>query len=176
VANLCGDPQALETAWLSVITFGDDARQTCPLTELLAFEIPQVRLGGGAALGAGLRLLEQCLDREVRKATPTQKGDWKPLVILLTNGQPSDEWKPAAERIRQKRPAAVLAITTGPAVGATVLEHITDRVIPAENLLAAPLSAFFRWVSASVLCSSTPVSESPTNPPPPPPSGITIVP
>ena len=37
VATLRQDPYALETAYISVITFDSDARQTVPLTELSQF-------------------------------------------------------------------------------------------------------------------------------------------
>src|SRR2546429_8208135 len=71
LADLRGDPQALETAYLSVITFGNSAQQVCPLTELTAFTEPTLVASGTTALGDALRLLEQCLDKEVRKSTPT---------------------------------------------------------------------------------------------------------
>src|SRR5580704_12632678 len=80
LSDLRGDPQALETAFLSVITFNNSAQQVCPLTELTAFTEPALAASGTTALGEALKLLDQCLDREVRKSTPTQKGDWKPLV------------------------------------------------------------------------------------------------
>lgn len=38
VSTLRQDPYALETAYLSIITFDSDARQTTPLTELAAFQ------------------------------------------------------------------------------------------------------------------------------------------
>ena len=42
VATLRQDPYALETAWLSVITFDSDARQLVPLTELGEFQTPAI--------------------------------------------------------------------------------------------------------------------------------------
>ena len=45
VASLRQDPYALETAWLSVITFSSGANVAVPLTELTAFQ-PQGRRGG----------------------------------------------------------------------------------------------------------------------------------
>src|SRR5690348_14856710 len=83
VADLRGDPQALETAYLSVITFGSSAQQVCPLTELLSFQEPTLNAAGSTPLGEALSLLDKCIDNEVRKSTPTQKGDWKPLVFLM---------------------------------------------------------------------------------------------
>jgi len=51
VSELKGDPQALETACLSVITFDSSARQITPLTELMLFREPQLAAGGATAYG-----------------------------------------------------------------------------------------------------------------------------
>lgn len=61
LASLRTNPLALETAWLSVITFGARAQQAVPLTELLQFQTPGLRLGSGTALGAALNLWERCM-------------------------------------------------------------------------------------------------------------------
>ncbi|MBQ3447385.1 MAG: VWA domain-containing protein, partial [Synergistaceae bacterium] len=42
LSELKGDPQALETAYLSVITFESTARQVVPLTELIQFQAPSI--------------------------------------------------------------------------------------------------------------------------------------
>lgn len=51
LTELKGDPQALETACLSVITFNSTARQISPLTELMLFKEPELTAGGATALG-----------------------------------------------------------------------------------------------------------------------------
>ena len=96
--ELRSDPQALETAYLSVITFDSIARQVCPLTELMEFEEPELEASGITSLGAALRLLAECIEDEVRKTGPNQKGDWKPLVFILTDGTPTDDVTAAFKR------------------------------------------------------------------------------
>src|SRR5689334_17773945 len=85
LGDLRGNPMALETTYLSVITFESTANQVCPLTEIGSFKEPSLKAGGGTSLGAALELLERCLDSEVRASSPTQKGDWKPLIFLMTD-------------------------------------------------------------------------------------------
>ena len=50
VSDLRGDPQALETAYLSVITFASSAQQVCPLTELMMFQEPNLDASGSTSL------------------------------------------------------------------------------------------------------------------------------
>ncbi len=182
LADLRSNPQALETAYLSVITFANNAQQVCPLTELTSFVEPTLNASGTTALGDALRLLDQCLDREVRKSTPTQKGDWKPLVFLMTDGQPTDEWEKMADAIKSKKPANIIACAAGPGANAAMLKRITEAVVSLTDLQPQQLQAFFKWVSASVKTTSQNIAQVPTEgtpvnlPPPPPNSGIVIVP
>lgn len=51
VSTLRSDPYALETAYLSVITFNSTAQQDVPLTELASFQQPTLTASGCTALG-----------------------------------------------------------------------------------------------------------------------------
>src|SRR5262249_9636439 len=51
LSDLRGDPQALETAYLSVITFSNSAQQVCPLTELMTFSEPSLTASGSTNMG-----------------------------------------------------------------------------------------------------------------------------
>ncbi len=179
VSDLRGDPQSLETAFLSVITFSSNAQQVCPLTELLMFQEPTLTAGGSTALGDALKLLEKCLDTEVHKATPTQKGDWKPLIFLMTDGQPTDSWEPSADRIKQKKVGNIIACAAGAGADSAMLKRITESVVELSNLQPDALKAFFRYISSSIKSTSQSVAQvaadAPLNLPPPPPQ-IQIVP
>ena len=65
VNELRGNPLALESAYLSIITFAKQARQDVALTELLQVNVPKFSVRTGTSLGAALRLLRKCLAREV---------------------------------------------------------------------------------------------------------------
>src|SRR3954466_13776598 len=114
LADLRSDPQALETAYLSVITFSSSAQQVCPLTELTSFTEPTLTASGSTDMGGALTLLDQCIETEVHKSTKTQKGDWKPLIFLMTDGQPDSGWEDVADRIKQKRVGNIIACAAGP--------------------------------------------------------------
>jgi uncharacterized protein YegL len=157
LADLRGDPMALETVYLSVITFAGQASVAVPLTELMKFQPPPLRMGSGTALGAALRLLMTSLDTDVVKTTATQRGDWKPLCLILTDGAPTDKWKSAADEIRDRycgRKATIVAIACGEDADTAVLERITPTVFKAADLRPDTLKSLFKWVSASVSVAS----------------------
>lgn len=174
ISDLRCDPQAMETAHLSVITFASSAKQICPLTELMAFQEPTLDAGGNTALGEALKILEHCLDNEVRKSTHSQKGDWKPLVFIMTDGRPNDSWELAADRIKKKKVGNIIACAAGAGADASMLKRITEIVVEITNLQPETLRAFFKWVSSSIRTTSSSVVQviddaRPVNLPPLPP-------
>lgn len=180
VAELKSEPYAIETAYLSVITFKDKAQQVCPLTELMAFQPPNLVAGGTTSMGGALKLLAQCFEQEVYKASETQKGDWKPLVFLITDGIATDDWQQAADELKQKKPANIIACAAGDDADEFMLKQITETVVKLKHLQPDDLKAFFKWVSQSIKQTSQSVAQviadnTPINLPPPP-SGIIIVP
>lgn len=179
VSELILDPMALETAYLSVITFESTARQAVPLTDIISFQEPRIKAGGATAMGAALNLLEKCIDVEVRKTTLEQKGDWKPLVFLMTDGMPTDNWQSAADRMKQKKSANIIACAAGSSADTSSLKRITEIVVKLDNLQPDTLKTFFQWVSSSIKTTSQSVmqvmADAPVNLPSPPPQ-IQIVP
>lgn len=179
VSELILDPMALETAYLSVITFESTARQAVPLTDVVSFQEPRIKAGGATALGAALNLLEKCIDMEVRKTTLEQKGDWRPLVFLMTDGMPTDSWQSAADRMKQKKSVNIIACAAGASADTSTLKRITEMVVKLDNLQPDTLKTFFQWVSSSIKSTSQSVmqvmADAPVNLPSPPPQ-IQIVP
>lgn len=178
VSELKGDPQALETACLSVITFDSSARQITPLTELMLFKEPQLAAGGATALGAALQVLAQCIKSEVRTASPTQKGDWKPLVFILSDGAPTDNLEDGLDALKTVNAGNIIACAAGANANTATLKKITNNVLMMNNLTAGDMAQFFAWVSSSVKASSKSIDAKPGDAVqlPPPPQGFVIVP
>ena len=150
------DPMALDLAAVSVITFASKAQQVMPLTDLTKFHLPALRMGPGTALGAALQLLEQAMKSEVRRSSPEQKGDYKPIVFILTDGEPTDNWEQAADRVRSiaGKTANVIAVGCGPDADLEKLRRITDTVLAMRSVDSVSFSEFFQWVSASMSTAS----------------------
>lgn len=180
LSELKGDPQALETAYLSVITFDSSARQISPLKELMLFKEPQLSAGGATALGGALEVLIDCINNEVRKSTETQKGDWRPLVFILTDGAPTDieTFNNAVVKLKSVKAANIIACAAGSNADTTYLKQITESVLMMNTLSAGDMAQFFAWVSSSVKMSSKSLDAVPgaAIELPPPPQGFVVVP
>jgi uncharacterized protein YegL len=157
ISFLRSDPYALESVALSVITFGNTAKQLVPLTDLTRFNMPDLVMGSGTALGAALKLFEKCMATEVMASTAERKGDFKPMCFIMTDGNPTDSWEAAANQIKSKisgRKAHVIAVGCGPDASARTLSQITDEVLLAKDMNPETLKQLFKWVSASVATAS----------------------
>ena len=180
VSALRQDPYALETAFLSVITFDGQAQQLVPLSELATFNLPNLQVGTTTSLGAGLRLLAERVDVEVTKTTADTKGDWKPMVFLMTDGLPTDDWQVGLNEFQKRKFGVVVACAAGTGADTTVLKQITENVVALDTADTASLRAFFKWVSASISTGSQKVESggkeiAGLNELPPPPAEINVV-
>ena len=181
VSTLRQDPYALETAYLSIITFDSSAKQVTPLTELSAFQQPNIEANGCTALGEALSLLSTRVDQEVTKTTPEQKGDWKPLVFIMTDGVPTDDINKRLAEFKKRKFGMVVACAAGQGADTNVLKQITECVVQLDTADSATIKSFFKWVSASVSAGSMKVEETASDmntmselPPPPPEVNIVV--
>ncbi|MES2734561.1 MAG: VWA domain-containing protein [Bacteroidota bacterium] len=180
ISTLRQDPYALETAFISVITFDSTAKQLMPLTDLSSFQMQEIKAGGSTSLGAGLDLLAQSIDKEVATSTGDVKGDWKPLVFIMTDGAPTDTWQNGLAEFKKRKAGITIACAAGNAADTKVLKQITDTVVSLDTADSATIKAFFKWVSASISTGSQKVESggkevAGLNELPPPPPEVNIV-
>ncbi|MBK8577831.1 MAG: VWA domain-containing protein [Candidatus Accumulibacter sp.] len=176
VSALRTDPYALETAFLSIITFASLAKQVCPLTELATFQVPSaIAASGTTALGEALGLLADCIETEVAKTTSEAKGDWKPIVFIMTDGSPTDDWQKGVNRLKKVRTGVVVACAAGRAADTSVLKQLADVVVQLDTADENTIKSFFKWATASIVSGSQKVDSGQKEvtglgdlPPPPP--------
>ncbi len=150
VSALRQDPYALETAYLSVITFSSSASEVVPLTELAAFQPPSLAASGATSLGEALALVADRASSQLSKTTTTSKGDWKPMVFLMTDGAPTDDWQKGLQRFQQEKWGIVVACAVNNGDVAVLLKIAGDAVVKLDTSDSSAMSKFFKWVSASV--------------------------
>lgn len=180
ISSLRQNPQAIETAFISIITFNTTAQQIIPLTDLASFQMVDIKASGVTALGEALQLVAQKIDTEVIKTTTEQKGDWKPLVFIMTDGIPTDDWYIGLKEFLKRKTAFTVACAAGNGADTNVLKQITSNVVSLETADSGSIGKFFLWVTASIGVSSTKIEDSgkeitAINELPPPPPELNIV-
>lgn len=88
VYELRKDPLALELAYMSIITFSTEAKQVLPLTTISDIQLPSIKAIGWTNIEAGLNKLLECMDKEIltNDIRLERKGDYKPVVIIFSDG------------------------------------------------------------------------------------------
>ena len=165
IQNLRVDPYALETVFVSIIAFAGKAKVLSPLTELYKFYPPTFPIGGGTSLGKGLECLMDDMDQNIQKTTLEQKGDWKPIIFLFTDGNPTDEYAAAFRRWNEKyrKHCNLVAVSIGDNVNVLTLAQITNDILLLKETDPESFSKFFKWVTASIKTTSMSVSEQNTD-------------
>jgi len=175
VSALRQDPYALETACLSVITFSSDAYVATPLTELTSFQPPLLEATGTTSMGAALRLVTEQAEKEVAKTTASSKGDWRPMVFLMTDGRATDDLTSGLERFKAYKWGVTVACAVNGADEGSLEQLGAGMIVKLDTSSQGSMAAFFKWVSASVGTVSMAVENSGKEvtgldqlPPPPP--------
>src|SRR5258707_3128804 len=151
--ELMAKPHGIETVYLSVICFDSTAKQIVQLVSVENYTPPTLKAEGNTALGAAITLLNEALDRELRPNTEGRKGDYRPLIFLLTDGAPTDLWKEPVAKLKARtlnKIGSLVALGCGPNVNTETLKDITDDVLKMSDTNPDSLTQFFKWVSSSI--------------------------
>ena len=158
VAGLRQDPYALESVALSIITFSNTINELFPLTPLEHVQIPEIVLprSGATHLGEALEVLCKKVEKDVQKSTPTSKGDFRPMLFVLTDGKPSDLqlFDQMTNTIKRVNFATIVGCAAGPKASSEFLKRLTDTVVALDTMDSSAFSAFFKWVSDSIAAGS----------------------
>lgn len=179
IATLRQDPYALETVSISIITFDRSVNQILPLTDLEELQLPEITTpdSGPTHMGVALRVLCEKVEAEVKKGTAEQKGDWRPLLFLLTDGKPSDkqEYERMLPRIKSINFASIIACAAGPKAVVAPLKELTEQVFHLDMMDATSFKKFFIWVSDVIGLGGKSVGTTDTFELPNPPAEVNIV-
>ena len=174
ISTLRRDPMALESVHVSFIAFDRDVKVLTPLTPLEELVVPHLETPETGPTHLGLALEELCrrVDREVIRNTGASKGDWKPLLFVMTDGSPSDKqkYREVIPEVRRRNFAMIVGCAAGPKAKKDDLVPLADHVVSLETADGSTFAAFFQFVSDTIVAGGTSmgVTETPPLPPPPP--------
>ena len=180
IASLRQDPFALESVYISVITFNRQPEQILPLTALEKMQIPTITQpeAAGTHLGEALDFLCKKIDTEVIRSTPDRKGDWMPLLFVMCDGRAADVllFKEAVAKITQRHFGSIVVCLVGANPRTENVEQFTKNIVSMDTTDGATFRQFFKWVSASVSIGNRSIGATDEILlPPPPPEVYTVI-
>ncbi|MDR1172096.1 MAG: VWA domain-containing protein [Bacteroidales bacterium] len=179
IASLRQDPFALESVYMSIITFNLHPKQLLHLTELENMQIPEIQQpeAGGTHFGEALEFLCKRVDSEIHLSTPEQKGDWMPLLFIMADGRASDTqlFHQAVPEIKRRHFGSIIACSVGTKTCVENLKQIANHVVSLDTADSATFKQFFKWVSASVSVGNRSIGASDEVLLPPPPAEVHTV-
>ena len=147
--ELQADPLAAKRVEIAIVSFGPVTTDV-GFTPATGFDPPVLEPGGDTPMGRAIVTALDLLDQ--RKASYRLNGIpyYRPWVFLVTDGGPTDDWQPAAARLREEEDNKHLAFF---AVGVRRADMgVLARIAAREpiHLQGLRFSDLFRWLSASL--------------------------
>jgi uncharacterized protein YegL len=155
--DLEDDPRASEMVHLGLITFGPSASVRQDLVEIGKFQPPVLVAGGGTPMGDAFTELGRRIDQG------RQPGDYRPMVFVLTDGEPDGGWEGPLQALKSRpngKIADFVAIGCGAYVNSTTLKTIAP-----ENAYVLPdlgqngIARLMKWISSSLKAASDPANQ-----------------
>lgn len=178
LSSLRQNPYALETVWLSIVTFDSHIREILPPTPVEDIVLPEVVCpdSGATLIGAALEHIVGLVRRDVKRSNAEQKGDWRPLLFVLTDGKATDTlaFEEAIPMIRLCNFGSIIACAAGPKSDPQALRKLTENVVSLDTMGAASFSSLFAWVSSTITEGSRSAGLSGELDLPPPPPEINV--
>lgn len=179
INTLRADAQALDSLWISMITFDREVKEIVSLTELASFQLPEITCpqSGPTHTGQALDVLYNKVQSDVIKGNSNQKGDWKPLLFLFTDGKPSDLqfYREMVPKIKSLNFGAIVGCAAGHSANDALLKELTPDVVHLDTADSSTLKQFFKWVSETIEQGNKSQGTGESVALPPPPSEITMV-
>ena len=90
---------------------------------------------------------------EVNMGSKEQKGDWMPLLFILTDGKPSDllAYDNVIPKVKAHQFTNIVACAAGPKAKTEPLKKLTDKVFTLDTMDSNTFKKFFQWVSINII-------------------------
>ena len=170
MASLRQQHHALDSIYISIVTFDSLIKEVLPLTAIRNIVLPEIVCpeSGATFLGEGLAKICRKVDNELNRGLDAQ-----PLLFVMTDGKPSDTlaYSEVLDEVKRRPFAKIIACAAGHKADATALKRLTDTVVSLDTMDSSTFSQFFQWVSATVSANQ----QNNNSALPPPPAEINIV-
>lgn len=159
--ELKNDPIAARCGRVLVISFGGDNNVELmgDWTDAMDFTPPELRAGGMTPLGAAMRCALDEVESQKNQMRSAGVSYKRPIVMLLSDGEPTDEWQQVAADCKSMESAHkvnIMSIGIGNQANKDILGAFSNK--GALNLSGLKFKELFIWLSRSIQA----VSRAPT--------------
>lgn len=158
VSELHRDPLAKRRVELSVVTFGSHVNPATPFATVKNVVLPELDTIGITSMGAAVNEALDAIEQRKQKYKETGTSYFKPWVMLITDGLPTDDITEAVERVRAMEERGAVSFFAVGVEGSD--QEVLDRFSAKGSLKLDGLkfNELFQWLSASqaAVSASTP--------------------
>ena len=158
--ELLSDPLATKRVEVALVTFGPPSLES-DFQTVANFYPPVLNAGGDTPMGAAITLGIDLVKRRKQEYKSNGISYYKPWIILITDGAPTDGWKNAAAAVKEGEAMKSFAFFAIGVEGADMdtLAQISTR--SPQKLKGLMFREFFMWLSASMKMVSSKNTDSP---------------
>lgn len=148
-AELTEDPLAVKRVEVAVLTFGPLQLQS-DFTTVDNFHVPHLTANGDTPMGEAITMGIDMITQRKQTYKEHGVGYYKPWIILITDGAPTDNWQQAARLVKEGESRNAFAFFAIGVEGANmdILSQIAIRT--PLKLKGLMFREFFLWLSSSM--------------------------
>ena len=151
-ATVRKDEMASISAELAIVTFGQSVAKVTDFSNVARQTVPALIAGGATPMGAAVAMSLDMLDQAKRVYSEMGVDYFQPWLVLMTDGEPTDDITEAVRRCRDlvgKRKLTVFPIAIGKDANLQTLQMFSPN-LPPLRMESTDLRRFFAWLSMSI--------------------------
>lgn len=140
------------SAEIAIIIFGGTARKFLDFESIDKQKIPELAVNGGTPMGEALQIALTLLENRKKQYRKVGVDYYKPWLILMTDGRPTDNIDPVAKKISKmvnQKKLTIFPIGIGAQASLEALAKISP-IRPPLPLQGLKFKEFFSWLRESI--------------------------
>lgn len=146
-----------EIAEVCIVTFGENVNVLQDFESVDSIPYPTFKARGATPMGAAVMRALECLDRRLSLYRNLGIDYYRPFMVLMTDGKPTDSIIRPIKRVQEyiaQRKLVVLPVAIGSKADIKTLTQFKSPNYPVLRLKGLRFRDFFKWLGSSVVRSS----------------------
>ncbi|MBI4943370.1 MAG: VWA domain-containing protein [Actinobacteria bacterium] len=148
-SELTADGLAAKRVEVAVVTFGP-VEITSDFATAMNFTAPRLEVRGATPMGEAISTAIDLVDRRKEVYRSQGVSYYRPWIFLITDGEPTDEWREAAARVRAGEEAKAFMFFAVGIDGANMTRLAEISVRKPLKLKGLEFTSLFSWLSNSM--------------------------